>query len=91
MTPEINPRDTRETSALGAGQRIASAIAIIATTAPALLALVGGLDWIISNLPLLLAGVGSLATGGIASYVAVRRMALDRPAAPLQEPDKGAA
>ena len=88
MTPEINPRDPRESAALGAGQRIASAIAIIATTAPALLALIGGLDWITANLPLLLAGLGSLATGGIASYVAVRRMAIDRPASPLQAPGK---
>ena len=56
----------------------AAAIGIIGAAVPALLAAFGGLDWITANLPLLLTGLGSLTTGGIASYVAVRRMRVDK-------------
>ena len=74
----ITPRDQRETAAVGAGKRIIAAIGIVGTAVPALLAAFGGLDWISNNLPLLLTGLGSLATGGVASYIAVRRMRADR-------------
>jgi hypothetical protein len=80
-TDSITPRDERETSALGAGKRIAAAIGILGAAVPALLAAVGGLDWITANLPLLLTGLGSLAGGGVASYIAVRRMKVDKAAA----------
>ena len=74
----ITPRDAAETAALSAGARITAAIGIIGTAFTAVLAAIGGLDWITANLPLLLTGLGSLATGGIASYVAVRRMRVDK-------------
>ncbi len=74
----IKPRDASETAALSIGARIATAITILGTAVPALLAAVGGLDWITANLPLLLTGLGSLVSGGVASYVAVRRMRVDR-------------
>lgn len=74
----IKPRDASETATLSTGARIAAAIGIIGTAVPALLAAVGGLDWITANLPLLLTGLGSLVSGGVASYVAVRRMRVDR-------------
>lgn len=75
---DIKPRDAKETAVAGAGTRIVTAIGIIGAMVPALLAAVGGLDWITANLPLLLTGLGSLVTGGVASYVAVRRMRIDR-------------
>ena len=77
MSTSITPRDTREAAAIGAGRRIAAAIAAVAAAAPAILAAIGGLEWIAANLPLLLAGIGSLAAGGVTSYVAVRRMLAD--------------
>lgn len=77
---DITPRDQQETKALAVGQRIATAIGIIGAAVPALLAAFGGLDWITANLPLLLTGLGSLSAGGVASYVAVRRMRVDRAA-----------
>lgn len=77
MNP-ITPRDAAETAALSIGARIATAITILGTAVPALLAAVGGLDWITDHLPLLLTGLGSLVSGGVASYVAVRRMRVDR-------------
>jgi len=73
----VTPRDDSETATLSAGARIAAAIGILGTAVPALLAAVGGLDWITANLPLLLTGIGSLVSGGIASYIAVRRMRVD--------------
>jgi len=75
---DIKPRDAKETAVAGAGTRIVAAIGIIGAMVPALLAAVGGLDWITANLPLLLTGLGSLVTGGVASYVAVRRMRIDK-------------
>lgn len=42
----ITPRDQRETAAVGAGKRIIAAIGIVGTAVPALLAAIGGLDWI---------------------------------------------
>ena len=77
---DIKPRDAKETAVAGAGTRIVAAIGIIGAMVPALLAAVGGLDWITANLPLLLTGLGSLVTGGAASYVAVRRMRIDKAA-----------
>ena len=74
----IKPRDAAETATLSTGARIAAAIGIIGTAVPALLAAVGGLDWITANLPLLLTGLGSLVSGGVASWIAVRRMRVDR-------------
>ena len=74
----ITPRDAAETATLSVGARIAAAIGILGTAVPALLAAVGGLDWITAHLPLLLTGLGSLVSGGIASYVAVRRMSIDK-------------
>ena len=77
-TDTIKPRDAAETATLSTGARIAAAIGIIGTAVPALLAAVGGLDWITANLPLLLTGLGSLVSGGVASWIAVRRMRVDR-------------
>jgi len=74
----ITPRDAAETATLSTGARIAAAIGIIGTAVPALLAAVGGLDWITAHLPLLLTGLGSLVSGGVASWIAVRRMRVDR-------------
>lgn len=74
---DITPRDPTETRALGIGARIATVIALLAAAVPALLAAVGGLDWITANLPLLATGLGSLITGGLASYIAIRRMRVD--------------
>jgi|GEM_PF-5180990 len=74
----IKPRDSKEIAVTGAGTRILAAIGIVGAMVPTLLAAVGGLDWITANLPLLLTGLGSLVTGGVASYVAVRRMRVDR-------------
>ena len=74
----IKPRDAAETATLSTGARIAAAIGIIGTAVPALLAAVGGLDWITAHLPLLLTGLGSLVSGGVASWIAVRRMRVDR-------------
>ena len=74
----IKPRDSKEIAVVGAGTRIMVAMGIIGAMVPALLAAVGGLDWITANLTLLLTGLGSLVTGGVASYVAVRRMRIDR-------------
>ena len=76
----ITPRDAAETATLSTGARIAAAIGIIGTAVPALLAAVGGLDWITANLPLLLTGLGSLVSGGVASWIAVRRMRVDKAA-----------
>lgn len=76
----ITPRDDRETAVVGVGKRIAAAIGIIGTAVPALVAAFGGVDWLTANLPLLLSGIGGIATGGIASYIAVRRMRVDRAA-----------
>ena len=76
----ITPRDAAETATLSTGARIAAAIGILGTAVPALLAAVGGLDWITANLPLLLTGLGSLVSGGVASWIAVRRMRVDKAA-----------
>lgn len=72
---DITPQNEQEQKVLGAGQRIAAVIALISAAAPAILAAVGGLDSVTQNLPLLATGIGSLVAGGIASYIAVRRMA----------------
>lgn len=80
---DIKPKDPKETAVTCAGTRIVTAIGIIGAMVPALLAAIGGLQWITDNLPLLLTGLGSLVTGGIASYVAVRRMRIDRAGAIL--------
>ncbi len=79
-TDTIKPRDAAETATLSVGARIAAAIGIVGTAVPALLAAVGGLDWITANLPLLLTGLGSLVSGGVASWIAVRRMRIDKAA-----------
>jgi len=79
-TDIITPRDERETRALGAGKRITIAIGVLGTALPALLAAFGGLDWITAHLPLLLTGLGSLVSGGVASWIAVRRMRVDKAA-----------
>ncbi len=77
---DITPKDSTETRALGIGRSIATAIGILVAAASGILAVFGDLKWITDNLPLLGTGLGSLATGGLAAYVAVRRMRLDRPA-----------
>ncbi|HOQ60071.1 MAG TPA: hypothetical protein PKZ08_05585 [Vicinamibacterales bacterium] len=76
----ITPRDDRETAVVGAGRRIATAIGILITAATTLLAAFGDMQWITDNLPMLGVGLGSLVSGGIASYIAVRRMRVDRAA-----------
>jgi len=76
-TNAITPRDDRETALTGGGKRIAAAIGVIGAAVPALLAAFGGVDWLTANLPLLLSGLAGIASGGIASYIAVRRMRVD--------------
>ncbi len=76
----ITPRDGQETAVVGAGKRIAAAISIVGAAVPALLAAFGGVEWITDHLPLLGVGLGSLVSGGVASYIAVRRMRVDRAA-----------
>ena len=73
----ITPRDDRETAVTVAGKRIAAAVGVIGAAVPALLAAFGGVDWLTANLPLLLSGLAGIASGGIASYIAVRRMRVD--------------
>ena len=72
---DITPTDDKEKKVVGAGQRIAAAIGLISAAAPAIIAAVGGTEAITNNIGLLSTGLGSLVAGGIASYVAVRRMA----------------
>jgi len=79
-TNTITPRDGQETAALNTGKQIAAAIGIIGTALTALAGIVNGLEWLGDNLPLLLTGLGGIATGGITSYIAVRRMRADRAA-----------
>lgn len=81
----ITPRDDRETAVVGAGKRIAAAISIVGAAVSALLAAFGGIEWITDHLPLLGVGLGSLVSGGIASYIAVRRMRIDASAAGKQK------
>ena len=76
-TNAITPRDDREAAVTSAGKRIAAAIGVIGAAVPALLAAFGGVDWLTANLPLLLSGLAGIASGGIASYIAVRRMRVD--------------
>ena len=76
----IKPRDAAESATLSAGKRISAAIGIIISTALTLCGALGGFAWIADNLPLLGVGLGSLVSGGVASYVAVRRMRVDRAA-----------
>ena len=71
---DITPVNEQEKKVVGAGQRIAAAIGLISAAAPAIIAAVGGTDAITDNIGLLSTGLGSLVAGGIASYVAVRRM-----------------
>ena len=80
---DITPRDETEKKALGHGARIAGVIGIIGTLVPTLLAAVGGLDFITAHLPMLLTGLGSLVTGGLASWLAIRRMRIDAGKLPL--------
>ena len=75
---DITPKDAVETKALGIGQRISAAIGIIIAMGSALLAAFGDTKWITDNLPLLGTGVGALVTGGLTSYVAIRRMRVDK-------------
>lgn len=75
---DITPKDQAETKALGYGQRISVAIGIIVAMGSGLLAAFGDVKWISDNLPLLGTGVGALVTGGLTSYIAVRRMRIDR-------------
>ncbi|MEY2633400.1 MAG: hypothetical protein RIR00_2054, partial [Pseudomonadota bacterium] len=80
MPEEITPRDAVEIKTVGIGRRIATAIGSIIAFAVPVLAATGGLEWISNNLPLLGTGLAALVTGGITSYVAVRRMGIDRAA-----------
>lgn len=75
---DITPKDSVETKALGIGQRISAAIGILIAMGSALLAAFGDVKWISDNLPLLGTGVGALVTGGLTSYVALRRMRVDK-------------
>ena len=75
---ELTPKDTTETKALGLGQRISVALGIVIAALGTLLGAVGGLDWITAHLSLLGTGLGALVTGGITSYVAIRRMRVDK-------------
>jgi len=77
---DITPRDAVETKALGYGQRISAAIGIIIAMGTALLAAFGDVKWIADHLALLGTGVGALVTGALTSYVAIRRMRIDRTA-----------
>jgi hypothetical protein len=76
----ITPKDKTEQTATDASKRIATVLAVLATAATATCTALGGLGWIADNVPLLATGLGSLATGGIASYIAIRRMLIDRAA-----------
>ena len=76
----ITPRDDRETAALNTGKQIAVAIGIVGGAVTALAAAFPGIEWLGNNIPLLLTGLGGIATGGITSYIAVRRMRADRAA-----------
>lgn len=71
---DITPTNDQEKKVVGAGQRIAAVIGLISAAAPAIIAAVGGTEAVTNNLGLLSTGLGSLVAGGIASYVAVRRM-----------------
>ena len=75
---DITPKDETEQKAISVGKRIATAISIVGAALPALLAAIGGLDFITNNLPLLGTGLGTLAAGGVASYIALRRMGIER-------------
>ncbi len=74
---DITPKDSVETKALGHGQRISIAIGILTTMLPAVMAAIGGLDWITANLPLLLGSMGGIVTGGVGAFIAIRRMRID--------------
>lgn len=77
-TPNITPRDQTEQRALGTATRITAAIALTGTAIPAILAAIGGLTYIADHLPLLISGLTGLISGGLASYIAVRRISISR-------------
>ena len=74
----IEPRDKREEEAVGLAGRITAGIGIVGTAAVALASAVGGMAWLADNIPLLVTGLTALATGGFTSWVAVRRMRMDK-------------
>ena len=75
---EIKPKDNHEAQAVNVGGRITAGIGIIGTAGVALAGAVGGMAWLADNLPLLGTGLTSLAVGGITSYIALRRMKIDK-------------
>ena len=74
----IEPRDAVEAETVGLAGRITAGIGIVGTAAVALASAVGGMAWLADNIPLLVTGLTALATGGFTSWVAVRRMRMDK-------------
>lgn len=78
MDTPITPRDATETRTLGIGARISTALGIVIGMATTLLAVFGDTQWITDHLPLLGTGLAALVTGGGASFIAIRRMRIDK-------------
>ena len=75
---KIQARDAREAAAIWIAGRITVALGIVGTALVTLATVIGGMEWLADNIPLLITGLTALATGGFTSWVAVRRMKMDR-------------
>jgi len=75
---KIQARDAHEAAAVGLAGRITVGIGVVGTAAVTLATALGGMAWLADNIPLLVTGVTALVTGGFTSWVAVRRMKMDR-------------
>jgi len=75
---KIKARDAQEAAAVGLAGRIATGISVCGTAAVVLAGMFGGTAWLVDNIPLLITGLTGIATGGFTSWVAIRRMKMDR-------------
>ena len=80
---EIVPQDAVEKKVVSLGAKIGIVTGILTTALGVAFAALGGMEWVTKNLDLLMYGLGLLASGGAAVFVAIRRMRIAKGMLPL--------
>ena len=74
----IEPRDKKEAAAVGVFDAVAKALGFVSGAVVAVFGVMQGWEWLTSHIQLLCAGVAGLVSGAITTYVALRRMRMDK-------------